>query len=98
MFFFLGRQRRGGRGASDKEVTPPLLAKVQGNLEVNRTPALVEPISSNLQENLNIALKSQPYRVSIWVDCTSHKDLFFIILFFSLSLKRHYLTLHYFTT
>ena len=44
--FFLGRQRRGGRGASDKEVTPPLLAKVQGNLEVNRTPALVEPISS----------------------------------------------------
>ncbi|XP_029187317.2 chromodomain-helicase-DNA-binding protein 4-like isoform X5 [Acropora millepora] len=29
-----GRQRRGGRGASDKEVTPPLLAKVQGNLEV----------------------------------------------------------------
>ncbi|KAK2557310.1 Chromodomain-helicase-DNA-binding protein 3 [Acropora cervicornis] len=28
------RQRRGGRGASDKEVTPPLLAKVQGNLEV----------------------------------------------------------------
>ncbi|XP_068699252.1 chromodomain-helicase-DNA-binding protein 4-like isoform X3 [Montipora foliosa] len=29
-----GRQRRGGRGASDKDVTPPLLAKVQGNLEV----------------------------------------------------------------
>lgn len=29
-----GRQRRGGRGASDRDVTPPLLAKVQGNLEV----------------------------------------------------------------
>ncbi|XP_078374198.1 chromodomain-helicase-DNA-binding protein 4-like isoform X2 [Oculina patagonica] len=29
-----GRQRRGGRGASEKDVTPPLLAKVQGNLEV----------------------------------------------------------------
>ena len=29
-----GRQRRGGRGASERDVTPPLLAKVQGNLEV----------------------------------------------------------------
>ncbi|PFX26138.1 chromodomain-helicase-DNA-binding protein 4-like isoform X3 [Stylophora pistillata] len=29
-----GRQRRAARGASDKDVTPPLLAKVQGNLEV----------------------------------------------------------------
>lgn len=29
-----GRQRRSGRGASEKDVTPPLLAKVQGNLEV----------------------------------------------------------------
>ena len=29
-----GRQRRGARGAPDKDVTPPLLAKVQGNLEV----------------------------------------------------------------
>ena len=29
-----GRQRRGGRGTSERDVTPPLLAKVQGNLEV----------------------------------------------------------------
>ena len=32
--FTAGRQRRGGRGASERDVTPPLLAKVQGNLEV----------------------------------------------------------------
>ena len=61
---FLGRQRRGGRGASDKEVTPPLLAKVQGNLEVNRTPNLVEPVSSKSSREpkycVDIALKSQP--------------------------------------
>ena len=34
VFLIAGRQRRGARGASDKDVTPPLLAKVQGNLEV----------------------------------------------------------------
>ena len=33
----IGRQRRAARGASDKDVTPPLLAKVQGNLEVQET-------------------------------------------------------------
>ena len=35
VYFMIGRQRRGARGASDKDVTPPMLAKVQGNLEVN---------------------------------------------------------------
>lgn len=74
--FFLGRQRRGGRGASDKEVTPPLLAKVQGNLEVNRTPALVEPISSKPSGEPNYCFE-KPTVPSFY------KDLFFIIFFFS---------------
>ena len=34
VLFIAGRQRRGARGVNDKDVTPPLLAKVQGNLEV----------------------------------------------------------------
>ena len=34
LLLIAGRQRRGTRGASDKDVTPPLLAKVHGNLEV----------------------------------------------------------------
>ena len=39
--FTAGRQRRGGRGASERDVTPPLLAKVQGNLEVSIVSNLV---------------------------------------------------------
>ena len=34
VLFIAGRQRRGARGVNDKDVTPPLLAKVHGNLEV----------------------------------------------------------------
>ena len=32
--FNVGRQRRGARSGTDREITPPMLAKVHGNLEV----------------------------------------------------------------
>lgn len=43
VFSIAGRQRRGARGVSEKDVTPPLLAKVQGNLEVSKLLSLSLP-------------------------------------------------------